>query len=53
MAKRVRKFQANGVWNVYENGSYIGQVIKHHNGWKSSAANSFTYSDLQTAVQMM
>lgn len=50
MAKRVRKFQTNGVWNVYENGEFIGQVIKTHLGWKPSTSY-MCYPDLQTAVQ--
>ena len=53
MAKRVRRFQTNGVWNVFENGEFIGQVIKQHNGWKPTTPNGFTYSDLKTAVEML
>ena len=53
MAKRIRRFWTNGVWNVFENGEFIGQVIKQHNGWKPTTPNSFTYSDLKTAVEML
>ena len=53
MAKRVRRFQTNGVWNVFENGEFIGQVIKQHNGWKPTTPNGFTYADLKTAVVML
>jgi hypothetical protein len=53
MVKRIRRFWTKGVWNVFENGKFIGQVIKQHNGWKPKTPNSFTYSDLKTAVEML
>lgn len=50
MGKRVRKFQTKGVWNVYENGEFIGQVIKSKLGWKPSHGYLW-YQDIQTAVE--
>lgn len=52
MTKKIRRFWAKGVWNIFQNGEFIGQVYKVHNGWTFRGSHH-VYEDLPTAVQMM
>lgn len=52
MARKIRRFWTPGVWNVFENGSFIGQVYKTHQEWTFNGSIG-AYADIQTAVQMM